>query len=568
MKRYFFLAVAFLNFIAFGDGVYSAVKNGNRSTKRVSAKKIKSGSSQVVSEKNFVNNYTGVAKSVSVNSVSNSMSCGVPAESLNNQAKRLCAVAMADALKLYCQNYSCQSKLKVELSFNFDLPTLSSISADVNGKSCSGKNLNTFCTAFQSELLDGLWDLYSEKSIRERKNCNMAMAKYSVAQDCFQYIQAEKNSSVGGIFDSSKISDLDNEIDARCGRDAILKKYKSIALDDLSDADMNTYFGMASISGEGVLENTNSGYQGKKKLSSTVASLFANVGDNTWNVMGQVGKLADLKLDMKSNTYPRELVVIANTFITEGENACGKDFASDMADTSFELADNRSALERAISKKGLLKGVFDFALDNTVAIVSEDKAEDIKKKGIAGKIKEAIDDSKEKKAKRNVYPKAEDDGKFLVACSGSVDEVTTKVKSILSNIDNAISEIEKSDAKYREQLLENNKSIALNLEKLLKFDRSDNSEIKMSSSPDLSELRSVVNKLKSVPEFNCEGKGFIKSSSVSYNFTFDKKDGDVIGEIIAKLVSSKNTFMEKFDASEADNKSDFDEKLKSFRQIE
>ena len=40
------------------------------------------------------------------------------------------------------------------------------------------------------------------------------------------YILAEKNQSVGGIFNSSKISNLDKEIDKRGGKDAIIAKAK------------------------------------------------------------------------------------------------------------------------------------------------------------------------------------------------------------------------------------------------------------------------------------------------------------------------------------------------------
>ena len=43
------------------------------------------------------------------------------------------------------------------------------------------------------------------------------------------YIQAEKNNSVGNIFNAKKITKLDKGIDEKCGHDAILNKYKSIA---------------------------------------------------------------------------------------------------------------------------------------------------------------------------------------------------------------------------------------------------------------------------------------------------------------------------------------------------
>ncbi len=518
----------------FNNTVFSAPKNSLRSSRTRSA------SVKNISGTLDRNNFTGSVSNVYSMQDSNAMVCGVAPSSTNAVAKRVCAYAMADALKVYCKSYPCSDVLKVKFSFDFELPTLSNIFADVNGTACNGKKLNTFCLPFQEELLDGLWDLYSEKSIRERKNCNMAMAKYAVAQDCFQYIQSEKNQSVDGVFNSSKISGLDKGIDEKCGREAILKKYKAIALDDLDDSDMNTYFGMAKYEG-GVVSFSSDNFQGKKKLSSTVASLFANVGDNTWNIMGQVGKLADLRLNMKSSTYPRELVVIANTFVTDGETACGKSFAADMENTSFNLLDNRSALELAISKKGVLKGTFDFVLDNTVGIVAENKSEDIKKKGIVGKVKETVEKNKEKKATRNVYPDADSDAKILASCKEDVDVVTKNVKNVLNNISNAISEIEKTDEKYRDTLLQNNQKIVSNLRKILEYDRNDDKKIELSSNPTLIELRKVVSSLSSVEKFNCAGKGFENREDITYKFSFNSSSGDVIGSRIGALeVSRKN----------------------------
>ena len=561
MRKVFFIWVVFIYCIMFDNTVFSATKKASRFSKTRSA-----------SVKNFSgtfdrNNFTGTTSSSYKVSDTNVMRCGVAPDVTNNMAKRLCAVAMADALKVYCQNYPCQNKLKVEYTFNFDLPTLTNISAEVNGASCSGKNLNTFCLPFQDELLNGLWDLYSETNVRERKNCNMAMAKYSAAQDCFQYIQAEKNQSVGGIFDSSKISDLDKGIDEKCGKEAILKKYKTIALDDLDASDMNTYFGMAK-SDDGIVSYSSEGFQGKKKLSSTVASLFANVGDNSWNVMGQVGKLTDLKLDMKSSTYPRELVVIANTFITEGETACGKDFSSTMEDTSFNLLDKRSALERAIAKKGILKGTFDYVLDNTVGIVSEDKADDIKKKGIVGKVQEAVEKNKEKKATRNVYSNASKDETDLKSCSGSVDSITAKVKDILKNISVAVAEIEKSGKEYHDTLLQNNPKIVSNLKILLTYDRNNDEKIEISDEPSLIEIRSVISKLESVEKFNCKDKGFEEKQDISYKFKFNAKSGTLIGELLGQLEESRKNIEESLeDKNEKFSPVNYDEIKKSIEPI-
>ncbi len=528
MRKVFFTLLILCGFVVVKeDRAFCATKK----TSRASGRSSRSVSVKNISGKVQSNKFSGTVREAYKVDASSKMSCGVPADVTNASAKRLCALAMADALKVYCKSYSCQSKLKVELSFNFDLSALSGVSADVDGARCSGKNLSTFCAAFQSELLDGLWDLYSESSVRDRKNCNMAMAKYSAAQDCFQYIEAEKNQSVGGIFSASKISDLDKGIDERCGRDAILKKYKTIALDDLSTEDMNTYFGMGKISSDGTVAFDSDGFQGKKKLSSTVASLFANVGDNTWNYVGQIGKLADLKLNMKSNTYPRELVTIANTFVTEGETACGKSFTSDMEDTSFELVDNRSSLERAVAKKGILKGVFDFVVDNTVALVSEDKAERLKKSGLLDK------------SGKNLYPQADRDEKILNSCSGDVDTVTNNVKSVLENLDKAVAELEKYIENKTELLKKSeNKKIITNLKKILVYamNKRPDDLPNLIEIPAVSDLRDTVNKLKTVDQFNCEGNGFETAIDVKYDF--DYTDGD-IDAIVEALLRSKDNFI-------------------------
>ena len=547
MKKNIFLLAVFLFIIAFNNEVFSAIKNkGRTSRSRVATRS--------VSGKLSGSNFVGSVQNISVvNSVADDvMSCGVPAVATNAQAKRICALVMADAMKTYCKNYSCQSKLKVELSFNFGLSSLSEISADVNGVNCSGENLSKFCTAFQSELVDGLWDLYSEPNVRERKNCNMALAKYSVAQDCFQYILAEKNQSVGGIFNSSKISNLDKEIDKRCGKDAIIAKYKLRAIDDLSDDDEKTFFGGAKMNDDGTLSFDGESYQGKKKLSSTVASLFANVGDNTWNIMGQVGKLADLKLDMKSNTYPRELTVIANTFVTEVENTCGKNIADSMQDTSFELVDNRSALELAVAKKGLLKGAYD--------MVANDKW---KEKGIIGVVKEKIDESKAKKTNKNVYPEFDKDKSYLSSCNDTKD-VTGNVREILSKISKAIKAVYAMDEKYRDTLYENNKNnIIENVNLILKFSRRYDDGLSVENMERLSDetlagVEKIVNDLSNTKiEFKCPGQKFIDKESVSFDFKFDTQSIDAITKA---LLDSKERFMndiEKLENENIDNKEEF-----------
>ncbi len=551
MKKVFFTLFVFVLGIIDNNVVFSAPKKSSR--------KLRSSSVKNISGKLNKNAFTGTVKTAYTVNSSDVMSCGVAASASNAQAERLCASAMVDALKIYCKDYSCQSKAKVDFSFNFDLPNLSGISANIGGINCSGKNLNTFCLAFQSKLLDKLWDFYSEKSIRDRKNCNMAMAKYSAAQDCYQYIVSEKNQSVDAVFDSSKITKLDKGIDERCGRDAILKKYKTIAVDDLEDGDINTFFGSAVINKDGTITSDGEELKGKKKLSSNVASLFANVGDNTWNLVGQIGKLADLNLSMKSSTYPREIVVIANTFVTEGETACGKDFVSNMESTSFELSDNRSVLEKEISKKGLLKGVFDLTLDNTVGLVSENKADELKKKGLVTSIKEAVDKGKEEKSNKNVYLAASSDLKkldsILSSCNSSGKASFTDIKTVLQNINDAVDEIGKN-SKYQDALFEKNKAnIIKNLNVILSFNRMPKSkDIKLSDSASFDNVKDALKELSSATKFNCPGVLFEESEPFEYKFSFST---GTVKDIIGALIDSKINFAKVYKSLTGENKDDF-----------
>ena len=560
MKKFFFTLFVFVFGIIDNNVVFSAPKKSSR--------KLRSSSVKNVSGKLNKNTFTGTVKTDYTINSSDTVSCGgvfVP----NAQAERLCASAIVDALKIYCKDYSCQSKAKVDFSFSFDLPNLSGISADVGGVSCSGKNLNTFCLPFQSKLLDKLWDFYSEQSIRDRKNCNMAMAKYSAAQDCYQYIISEKNQSVDAVFNSSKITNFDKGIDERCGRDAILKKYKSIAVDDLENNEINAYFSSAVLNKDGTISSSGDEFKGKKKLSSNVASLFANVGDNTWNLVGQIGKLADLNLSMKSSTYPREIVVIANTFVTDGETACGKDFASDMEKTSFEIADSRSALEREIAKKGLLKGAFDFTLDNTVGLVSEDKADELKKKGIVTSIKEAVDKSKEEKSNKDVYLTASDDLKklngILSSCDGSGKASFADVKTVLQNIKGAVDEIEKNP-KYQDALFEKNKdNIIKNLNVMLSLNRMPKKrDIKLSDSSTFSNVKDALAELSSATKFNCPGVLFEEDESLVYKFDFSTGS---VSDIIGALIDSRKNFVKVYESLTGENKNDFEDYKKILEQM-
>ena len=481
-----------------------------------------------------------------------SIVCGQPASANNNLAKRKCTFAYINALKLYCKSYPCTSKAKVQYSFNFGLPAIEkSVSMDIDGTSCSGENLDKTCITYQGEILAGVWDIYSEKTVRERKHCNMARAKADVAQACLQYIQSEKSKSVDGILDPSKKSKLDEGIDKTCGRDAIIDKYKYYSIDDWTDED-EQYLSGLSIKNDEI--KVAKDFQGKKEMSSTVATLFANVGDNTWNKMGQIGKLIELKLDMKSMEYPREIIVLANTFNTELATSCGSDFVTQMADTTFELKDNRSALEREIARKGILKGTFDYLVDNSVGVIAgENSAKHVKEQGIVGLIQEKRQANKDKNCNKDIYHKYYDDDlatlTSLKTVCDKVDETTTKIKTILAHLDSSLKEIENSEEKYKDCRFESNlKEMAEVIRLLSTFARDTTTEIKPEKEETIASFRRLIDGLLKVKRFNCPGGEFTNNIAVEYKFDkvspFDVKkilQGlENSAKLLTKTVENKN----------------------------
>ncbi len=316
----------------------------------------------------------------------NEIQCGTPAPIDNLIAKRLCATAYSTALGKYCSETECKSAISVAMTMNFGIPLLKDISIDINGTKCSADGLNSFCSNFAEELVEGLWPMYSSQAIRERKNCNFAKAKFVSAQNCFNYILSEKNNTgLNNFFDSSKITTMDKKIDELCGRDAIIKNYNMISIDEWTTKDDETFFNSMSnvVSGKNLGSN--------KKLSSSIATQFANIGNANWDITGKVGNFLDGTWDLKTSSYPREITTLVNTFITEGETACGNDFKTEMQNTNFALENKQSSLEKEIAKKGLLKGLFDYSLNQASVVIGEELAQDIKDKGIYGKIKESME---------------------------------------------------------------------------------------------------------------------------------------------------------------------------------
>lgn len=437
------------------------------------------------------------------------MVCGIPAAINNNIAKKQCAITIANGLKTYCSLYQCTTKMKVITGFNFRLAGMDKIETTVNNEKCSGENLTKFCSNFEEEIIEGLWDLYSPKVIRERKLCNVARTKFHSAQECFRQIISFKNKNAMGAdaFDNSKITKLDKEIEEKCGLEAIKKNYDAIGIDKLTENEISEYFTKNNMELSGTAVNK------RKNLSSQIATLFANIGDNSWNWTGQIGKFADLKLDAKSTSYPRDIVMMANTFIADGEAACGQSFKTDMQNTSFILADNRSALEKEIERKGLLKGLFDYGIRNFYEpFAGSKKADDIKNKGMFHKDDPTDNiNLKEEKEKLNntlkMCPMDETSDKI----QENINNFTTKIKEIVGDLDKKYKELEEINKKrFKEGVDNKEQEFNETLNKIITETKAykkikDENGIEKYQIINISEteIKNKIEKLKTIEIFTC-----------------------------------------------------------------
>ena len=437
--RKFFITSIILSSAIITSQVFSAPKRSLNNKKRAVSVRKNNISGTYNSQ---TNTYTPSSTNLNIiketpTETSTPTTCGIPASTDDVIAKRLCATAYSKALSKYCNNTSCKSAIKVAMEMNFGIPLLKDISIDVNGTSCSADNLDKFCSNFADELVSALWSLYSDQAIRERKNCNFAKAKFTSAQDCFNYILAEKNNSgLNNFFSTSKQTELDKGIEKRCGKDAIINNYKKITIDDWNESDENLFFNSATNTTSNIV-----GIGSNKQLSSNVATQFANIGTQNWNITAKIGNFLDGTWDLKTATYPRDLTVLVNTFITEGETTCGTSFKTDMQDTTFSITNKQSNLEREIAKKGILKGLFDYGINQASAIMGEDWAQQQKNDGIVLSIQKALD-----KGKNDIlYTSQEEQLKnILNKCSSYTEsEFKQEVDNILANISNALSNIEK-----------------------------------------------------------------------------------------------------------------------------
>lgn len=287
-----------------------------------------------------------------------------PAPTIDSTAQRTCYRFVANRLKKYCTDNkdSCTNATEVYANLDFSDPY-------------KDKNDNTiateiYCTNFIETAVNKLWDSYDSYANNEEKNCNIALARTMAAEACYRFALTQQNKKVV-IYEGDEEKGDDYNKDkfvGYCGTKKIKEYY-------------------AKISGRNEDINTGDG----------LPAYFHNVGNIGWsNIGAYADRILSLKIDFKTNEYPRELVQLVNSLKSEGNMMCGEKNYSQLYDTNFQLFDKTGALGKAIDNKGILAGSRDYFLDQVSVFTGTDNEEKRKKEGLKF-TKEEIEKRKAKK---------------------------------------------------------------------------------------------------------------------------------------------------------------------------
>ena len=284
-----------------------------------------------------------------------------PAPITDAVAKRNCTRAVVKGLQDYCGKNKCRNATEAFSGFTFP----------ANEMIGENRLTETFCANFIEEAVNNLWNDYDSYAKNDKKVCNIAKARATAAESCYQYAIANGNKKARvGI----KEVFSEDELDDYCGTEAIKKQYALYADGDvLSDGDVGT----------------------------SLTTPFSRVGMSGWSNLAAFTRLIDLKFDTRSNEWPREIVQLVNSINTQGQIACGRDFAAQLKDTSFQLVDKSGSLEKRINEKGLFAGVKDWGVDQIGAFKGTNWADKAK----AGKTTEERAEAKNLEEAKEIFKK-------------------------------------------------------------------------------------------------------------------------------------------------------------------
>lgn len=267
------------------------------------------------------------------------------APTTDKQAERECTNLVVQALKKQCSGgKKCKNATETYAILQFDDLNLASSST----VSIPSTYRETYCANFLETAVNKLWNSYDSVANLNEENCNVALARSLAAEACYRELLADKNT----------------ETKSTRGTDAC------------STAEVKKYY--TQLTGETNAPSSATG--------DDLQSIFSKVGKMSWkNITARIGRFADLNFSSNTDEYPRELVQLVNSLKSQGNVMCGPDRYTELYDTNFALSQTTSSIEKAVQEKGILKGTFDWGLDQAGIILGEDRIDNIKQNGILGK---------------------------------------------------------------------------------------------------------------------------------------------------------------------------------------
>ncbi len=256
-----------------------------------------------------------------------------PAPITDQIAKRNCAKMVSNAMDTYCKDNKCTN--------------ITQIYANLTYTEIPGQANEIYCANFLESSIKDLLSAHNTKDLSNEKNCNIALATSFAAEDCYLYVMTNQSSQV--------IINKD-ELEKRCGINAIKEQYKKITKEEISESDI---------------------------IHDDLANYFSKVGNIGFSdLLAYPARVMDLKIDFKTSAFPRELVQLVNTIKSQGNVMCGPDRYSQLYDTNMPLEIKQTSWQKARDEKGLFKGTGDWIANQVSAFTGTNTTDEYKEKGM------------------------------------------------------------------------------------------------------------------------------------------------------------------------------------------
>lgn len=208
------------------------------------------------------------------------------------------------------------------------------------------------CSAYTEDFMKSIATDY-EVSGANSPACKIQRAIADATSECFALVL-----STGKATGATQA--IRGNLKNTCGAPGILQKYEKL-------------FGVPPPSGI--------------HFPTNLPELFISAGRTSMaDGLELVGKALDGRLTDKTDSWERDITVIANTQLSKVATHCGQEYATTTHNEDIQLTSDKSSLQRLRDEKGLLAGSQEWALNQASVFIGENQVNKLKREGIIGGI--------------------------------------------------------------------------------------------------------------------------------------------------------------------------------------